>query len=252
VQERSEPVTIVSTLQMELQDAGQYVATGSPNLEEWVQRELNNIIPKVLFGMKSIDPSSFKSKEADIKEYMEKQAKSIGYSLRALLYVPNLEQTPIEKNFVDVPGTLFTNKIDQAGAKLEIYATVRIQNIKDIEIYLNQQQDIKQLMREAILKETKRFFRSIEPEDFYIRFGFSVDGEKAFEQNFIELPPERLSHEVEEVKNRPNSKKGVVGETYIDGDIQDAEVISFNKPAQTPQSKETETEKNKLNGWDHL
>jgi adenylate kinase family enzyme len=262
VQERSEPVTIVSTLLMELQDAGQYVAMGSPNLEEWVQRELDNIIPKELFGMKYIDLLlSFKPKEADIKGYMEKQAKSIGYSLRALLSVPNLEQLKHLKNFdIDVPGTLFPNKIDQAEAKLEIYATVRIQNLKDIETYLNQQQDIKQLMKEAIRNETKRFLRSIKPEDFYMRFGFSVDGEKGVEQNFIELPTERLSHEfkaVEEVKNRSKSKNGVEGETHIDGDIEDAEVISFNKPAQSPQSKKTETEKNKpdgtgIIGWDHL
>jgi hypothetical protein len=197
VQERSEPVTIVSTLQMELQDAGQYVATGTPNLEKWVQRELDNIIPRVLFGMKYIDLLlSFQPKEADIKDYMEKQAKSIGYSLRALLSVPNLEQLKLLKNFdIDVPGTQFPTKIDQAEVKLEISVTVRIQNLKDIEIYLNQQQDVKQLMREAILNETKRFLRSIEPEGFYMRFGFTVEGEKGVEQNLIELLTEKLSNE---------------------------------------------------------
>jgi len=198
VQERPEPVTIVSTLQMELQDAGQYVATDTPNLEKWVQRELDNIIPKVLFGMKYIDLLlSFKPKEADIKDYMEKQAKNIGYSLRALLSVPNLEQLKLLKNFdINVPGTTpFSTKIDQAEVKLEISATVRIQNLKDIEIYLNQQQDVTKLMTEAILNETKRFLRSIEPEDFYMHFGFTVDGEKGVEQNLIELLTEKLSNE---------------------------------------------------------
>jgi hypothetical protein len=195
--ERSEPVTIVSTLQMELQNAGQYVKAGAPKLENWVQKELDNIIPKVLFGTKYIDMLlAFKPREAEIKNKMTARAESIGYSLWILISVPNLEPLALLKNFdIDVPGTLFPTKIDQAEVKLEISVTARIQNLKDIEKYLNQQQDVKQLMKEAILNETRRFLRAVEPEDFYIRFSFSPDGEKGVEQKLIDLLTDKLSDE---------------------------------------------------------
>jgi len=179
------PVTIKNHVQMSLQDYGLYKRTGSQNLESWIQENLEEIIHQVLFGKKYIDLLiGFDPLKEQIKQRLSVRASSIGYNIKQLITIPNLEQYEWLENFrLELEGS-FETKVPRFPVRLGIVVVARIPHLLDVEFYLNRRQNVPDKMKDLILDQTRQTLHGIEPERFYMQFyycdpeeGMSVERE---------------------------------------------------------------------------
>jgi hypothetical protein len=194
VQQYPNPIIINNKVQMILKDYASYMAAKSPDLKAWLQEKLDRFIPQLLFDSKYIDLIiRFQPIEQQIKKVLSQEAKAIGYEIKQLVTVPDLEPIKWKESFpIDTQGT-FETKLPNVHVKLHIVVTTRINRLEEIEHYLNRQQNVPKLMEEKVLDVTRQFLHKIEPERFYMRFSFTdKDGEKPVETELIDLITEEL------------------------------------------------------------
>lgn len=176
-----EPVTIKNKLQMELQNVVSYKRRRSPEIDSWVTRNLEQVIPKALFGVKYIDLLiNFSTPKKTIIEDMKKRAHRIGYHIKQLITVPDLEPLQLLKPFsiiIDGEETFSTNN-SRHKVKLGLHIRTKIKNLEDIKDHLNRQADVKGEMKDAVLDEMAHYLRSVDPKHFYVHFHSSDDRKK--------------------------------------------------------------------------
>lgn len=174
IQQYPDPVVIKNSVQMIVSDLGRYRANGAPPLEEWVEKKLKRVIHELLFDAKYINLLlDFEPLEEGIKRRLSAEAESIGYGLKQLITVPDLEPLKWLKSFGIEVEESFETQSPGVKVKLKLFATVRIQNLRDIRSYLDNRQNVPKLMKELIVRETRRLLHTIDPERFYMRFSFT-------------------------------------------------------------------------------
>jgi hypothetical protein len=190
VQHYPNPIIINNKVQMILEDYARYKANKSPNLSAWLQEKLDRYIPQLLFDAKYIDLLiRFGPIEREIRDALSEEAKALGYDIKQLITVPDLEPIKWKENFTIDPQGTFETKISNVHVKLHIVITTRINNLEDIEQDLNWQRNVPNLMEETVLNEVRQYLHKIEPERFYMRFNFTDKKEekKSVETELIEL-----------------------------------------------------------------
>lgn len=171
VQGYPEPILVQNRLYMQPQDIGKYRAAQSPNLETWVNGKLESIVKPLMLPKKYIDILlNFEPIAKTIKAKINEAANAIGYQVTHIVSAPNLEPLKLQENFIIEKEDTFATKDARVNVKLSISVTIKIQNLVDIENYLNRQLDVKELMKEAIYNATRDYLNKIEPERFYMRF----------------------------------------------------------------------------------
>jgi hypothetical protein len=164
-------IEIKNTVQMSLQDYALYKRSRARNLRSWLEENLAAIIGQELFGKRYIDLLlDFEPLEQRIKDSLSQRAEAIGYNIKQLITVPNLEPYEWLENFpVEVEGS-FQTSATRFPVRLQIIVVARIKNLHDIETYLNRRQNIPGLMRDLIHRETTHALHTVDPERFYMRF----------------------------------------------------------------------------------
>lgn len=192
-----DPVVIKNSVQMIVSDLGRYRANGAPPLEDWVKKKLDRVIHELLFDAKYINLLlDFEPREEEIKHRLGAEAESIGYGLKQLITVPDLEPLSWLKSFQIEVEDSFETQSPGVKVKLKLVATVRIQDLRDIRSYLDHRQDVPELMKELIVRETRRFLHTIDPERFYMRFSFTdIENELAVHDALIETIRDALEKE---------------------------------------------------------
>lgn len=167
-------VPIKNHVQMSLQDYGLYKRTGSLNLDSWIEENLEEIIHQVLFGKQYLDLLiKFDPLKEEIKQRLSLRANSIGYSIKQLITIPNLEQYDWLENFtLEVAGS-FETKTPRFPVSLGVVVVTRIRHLQDVETHLNRRQNVPDLMKALILEQTRQALHGIEPERFYMQFSYS-------------------------------------------------------------------------------
>jgi len=168
------PVIINNRVEMILREAGQYMSAQAPPLKEWVQEQLDRIVPHVLFKARYIDVLiRFPEYEKAIKERLSVRADEIGYEVEHLVTIPDLEPITWMEPFSMEPSGSFETKQPKVYVKLQFAVIARIPNLATVEKYLTRNQHIPRLMEDAILQTVRQCMHSIEPERFYMRFNYS-------------------------------------------------------------------------------
>lgn len=184
IQEYPKPVTIKNTLQMILEDIGKYKACQSPRLNLWAKESLERIIHESLFDARYIDLLiNFEQREQEIKTQMSKKAQAIGYRIKYLITVPDIEHRKLRENFtIDTEGS-FATKFSDVLVKLQIVVVARVNDLTSVKKYFNRQDDVISLMRETFLAEARQYLHTIDPEVFYMDFFHSrTAGERSVEK----------------------------------------------------------------------
>jgi len=197
VQQYPNPIIINNKVQMILKDIAKYKAAKSPDLRAWLQDKLGQVIPQLLFDAKYINLLiSFQPLKETIEKALRDEAEAIGYALKQLITIPDLEPIKWKENFtIDTEGT-FETRLSNVHVKLHIVVTARINNLEEIETYLNRQQNVPKLMEEAILSTTRQYLHGVDPERFYMGFSFPYkDGVESVEKELVDLIKRELEKE---------------------------------------------------------
>lgn len=176
------PVNVRNVVHMDLQDSARYRISGSPDLSEWVKKELDIAVNAELFGASYMDLLlCFEPLGEKVVTRMRLAANRIGYRLRQLATVPELE--PYDwLNYFEVKTEsaeeLFETKELRFPVQLKIVVNTKLNNLKSVESYLKSRSHIPTEIKNEVLKVTAQFLRSISPERYYVRFDqTSVEGE---------------------------------------------------------------------------
>jgi hypothetical protein len=176
ITENSPATMITSKVLLELQDAAKYEIAGSPNLYQWVKEHLEAALRRELFNATYLDLLlRFDSFKKPVLQSMSQEASLIGYDIKHLITDPNMEPKIWLKG-IEIKTTEteeeFETKVSKFPVRLSILVNTRIKDLKGVEQYLNPLQDVPALMKKAILDETARFLRTVDPKTFHL--GFSV------------------------------------------------------------------------------
>jgi hypothetical protein len=179
LREYPKPVVIQNKVQMLLQDVACYKSSNSPDLRDWLQRNLDRIVRQFTFGKKYIDVLiRFEPIEKQIKQAMRNEAKTIGYQVEQLITVPDLEPIRWKDPFpLNVSGA-FETQTSRFEVNVQFLVTARIPDLNSVEEYLNREQNVPKLMEEEILSAVSQLLHSVHPERFYMRFFHSPDAGK--------------------------------------------------------------------------
>jgi hypothetical protein len=194
IKDYPQTVLVENTVQMVLKDVAKYLAHGSPDLRDWNQKILQQVISERLLEKNCTELlSTLPQVEQNIKKFMDVEAEAIGYSFKQLITVPNLEALDWQEPFtLNVPG-FFETKFIGFAVNLQIAVTACIPDFSGIASYVNRGKNVPALMKQAILEKTREFLHTVDPERFYIRFSFTEDNnEKTVEQELIEKISETL------------------------------------------------------------
>ncbi len=209
------PIKVINTLQMELENIGKYSAEvtgkklpvdreGKPDLESWVKSKLETIIKPLLLEKEYVDILlDFEPQGSETKNYsklvldsMGDAAKSIGYSVKHIVSIPDLEPFKLKGNCTLQTGERdYATKDAKVSVKLNTVAIAKIENLRKVRSYLNPEIPLQGQMETAIHEATSRYLNSIEPERFYMRFSsFNEElGEnKSVEQELVDIITKEL------------------------------------------------------------
>lgn len=178
---QQEEVRIKNRVRMTLESFEQYIEKGSPDLQEWVKYHLDSAIRDVLFNETYLNVVvNFSPIEKNIKDEVAKQAKAIGYAVKHIASVPEMEPLKLTKYFsTEVERDDFETK--QSGVKvgLNVVVDAKIDDLEKIQGYINPRfkfDDFQYEMERAIEGAVRSFLHTVEPERFYMQF-FSVEKE---------------------------------------------------------------------------
>jgi hypothetical protein len=193
VQKYPESIEIKNTVLFELNNLAKYRENSAPDLGKWLDAALNRVITDVLFDATYIDLLvNFQPKEKEIENRLREEARNIGYDIRQLIAIPDLEPIKWKENFSISPEGIFETSEAKVHVRLRIEITARINDLKQVEGYLNQRQDVPKLMEEVIIRRMRRYLHSVKPDRFYMRFYVTNLDEKVVEKELIEQVHEEL------------------------------------------------------------
>jgi len=212
VQEFPKRITIKNHARMTRIDVAIYRSKESPKLSEWLTEKLNQIIPDTLFYEKYIDLlSAFRRPDNDddddgknlkkqIRDRLREDALKIGYDLKYLTTIADVEPLRWLEPFSIVVGGRFESKISNFFVEVSIPVTLRLVTLEDDHIrnLINRQEDIPELMRAKAHDVTSQFLHTIDPERFFTTFSFAnadkYEGAKAIEDDLISLITDALTN----------------------------------------------------------
>jgi len=173
VREYPQQIEITNKVLLLLKDLALYRSKGSPELDGWLRRTLEAVIPRVLFEARYIDLLiRFEPWAERIKEALGGEAAAIGYEIRHFITVPDLDPIRLREPFLLEPVGTFETRLRNVEAKVQVVVNVRIPDLERIEPLLNRREDVRALMEEAALAALRERLHAIDPERFYMRFGF--------------------------------------------------------------------------------
>lgn len=175
-------VVIKNVLEVEpnRQASGEYLREGIvkykkakiSDIKEWFKDKLEKTIHRYLFDFSYVDVL-LKYDSQSIKDQLEKDAQSIGYSIRLISTVPDLKPLKLRtEGFRFEADETFSTKQNSVKIKLGIDVRGKIENLESIKDILNDpQNDVNNLIAKEIIDSIKRILQKAEPSDFYAQEG---------------------------------------------------------------------------------
>lgn len=196
-------VVIKNVLEVEpnRQASGEYLREGIvkykkakiADIKEWFKDKLEKTIHRYLFDFSYVDVL-LKYDSQSIKEQLEKNAQSIGYSIRLISTVPDLKPLKLRtEGFRFEADETFPTKQNSVKIKLGIDVHGKIENLESIKHILNdpKNDDVDILIGKEVLDSIKRVLHEIEPADFYAQAGLI-----AYNYNYNYSPEEAIKDKI--------------------------------------------------------
>ena len=194
-------IIVKHDLLMTLDDLGKYRTAKIDDLETWFKEKVKTITQTTLLEQRYADLIlDFDSDEAqieyDIKKAVELEAKSIGYAIKHLFVIPNLDPIIIKREGIsfEETGDFFTYDA-RVRVRLSIVVEAEINRLEKLKNYLHPQTNLLEEFRKVVSEQTRLIIHKIDPERFYMRFWPSVDNpnEVSVEQQLREGISDKLT-----------------------------------------------------------
>ncbi|WLE95788.1 MAG: hypothetical protein QTN59_14010 [Candidatus Electrothrix communis] len=169
IKECPRPIDIEHRVLLSLTDISKYRAAKITSLEDWVKSKLERITEAAFFERSYVD-ILLEFNPHEIKRTMEREAESIGYTIRHLTAIPDLEPLKLKDGFKIESEEEFVTHDSRVKVKLQLIVKGAIQDLRGIEEYLNPQIDISEKIRSTVVEETEQLIHKVDPERFYMHY----------------------------------------------------------------------------------
>ena len=180
IRECDDKIEVHHRLMLSLVDLGRFRSSRISDLEVWTQRRLDRITRDTLFDTTYLD-LLLDFGPGEIKERMENEAAAIGYAVKQMTVIPDLEPLTWKDGInVDHSGQYVTHD-SRVEVRLNVVVAGRILDLKNKRLtrYLTPKSPILDDIELSVERETQQLMHDIDPERFYMRFQFSdVPGEQ--------------------------------------------------------------------------
>jgi hypothetical protein len=194
VNNNSYKIKVNHILRLTLIDLGKYFSSGVKNLDSWLESELKRFTQDYIFE-KEFTELVVNFDEKEIKENMKKEVEKIGFEVKQLTTVPDLQKIlPKYIEFEIGDQHQFPTK-RELNVKINVFVSGKVMNISRLQGLLSPKttaETLQKKMKEAVLGVAKRFIRALEPEDFYMRFEITSDGAESESEKLESLIKEKL------------------------------------------------------------
>ena len=172
--ESTEPIKLKISVLMNPEDATRYRAKGSKPLAKWLQQNLEEVVPTVLFRFTYVDLLlDFRPAKQKIIEEMNRRAGTIGYKIEQLMTLISMEPLKWRKGFdisiKNTPGApnaaMFETSVAGVYVGLEVHLTARVKDLREITHYLTS--DLPQKVKEKIFWLVQNTLHATDPQQFY-------------------------------------------------------------------------------------
>lgn len=178
----SESITVEHKLLLSIDDLGKFKASRITDIDEWARKELDKATQSVFFD-KTYAEIILEFDPDEIRNDIRSKAQLVGYSVKQLIIIPNLEPLKLRDGFIIDHKGKFATHDSRVEVGLNVVISGAIRNLKELGMYLTPKTKILDDIEEAISKEVQKLMHGIEPERFYMRFNFSdIEGETPVEQ----------------------------------------------------------------------
>lgn len=207
--EYPDPIKIKVSALMVPTNRAVYLTKGAPRLDEWLERNLREVINEVLFGVPYVDLLlDFKDLKKKIDDLMSQRAMKIGFDVKHLMTILFLEPFEWLKR-IDIEikcagatsgqssEALFETSLSDFYVGLEIFLTARVKDLRGIARYLSTKQSVPKRMKEEIVRMVRTTMHGTDPERFYMRYSEPDNEKYPNEQAFEEELREKIESLVE-------------------------------------------------------
>jgi hypothetical protein len=173
-----EPVQVRTEVLLELVDRGRYERAQSPDLKKWAAAEVEDAVTRSLFGVTYTDLcQSYEEKKAEVERRMKARAATIGYDLKQLVTITDLQLDVLRRPFPVAFKDEFATSEAKLSVGLEVNVSVVVPHPAQIASLLDRRVDVKQQIRGTLLERVRQELHQISPESFYMEFEKSTHGE---------------------------------------------------------------------------
>ncbi|MGE5341252.1 MAG: hypothetical protein ACM3SY_07195 [Candidatus Omnitrophota bacterium] len=182
ISDYSPRIEVEHKLLLQLGDLGMFKATPIPmSIEEWVEETLNTITKNELFYQRYVDilldfvqedPEKQRTLKK-IKEQMQRQASTVGYTVKHLIVKPNIKILDLTF-MVEIKEEVFSTLINRVNVTLGIVVQGKLTDLSKLHDYITPDKIIEKEMEHMILLEAKKLMHTIDPQEFYMPFKGSV------------------------------------------------------------------------------
>jgi len=173
IQDAEDRITVIHRLVMSVRDFSKFRAARIGDLDAWAREKLERISRTVLFDKRYLDILLGAGPE-EIRRQMELEAEAIGYALKQMVVIPDLEPLRWKDGLdVEIADAIFATADSRVEVKLDIVMSGKIVDLRDERLARHltpQARDIREDIAERVTREVEAVLHKIDPERFYMRF----------------------------------------------------------------------------------
>jgi len=170
IKDSKEAIKVENRVIMSLFDLGKFRQQNVDNIQRWVYTRLDKIVQDIFFERTRIDLlDTLEDDRIIIKDKLAELAKSIGFNVKHLAFLPDLDELDLLRGF-DVESDIqrFKTQDSRVDIELELKIYAKAKKIKDIREYLNDGADkFKNRVQSVALKVVEKTTRELQPAEIY-------------------------------------------------------------------------------------
>jgi hypothetical protein len=170
-QDYPETVRVQTAALLQLADLGAYVRAHAPDLAAWTEREVERAVIESLFGETYTNLClHYEEKKAEIERRMRERATMIGYELKQLVTITNLQLEILRHPFSIRVEDEFATKLAELKVGLEVEASILLSHPGEVAALLDRRVEVRAYISDALRNRLRETFHHVDPERFYMRF----------------------------------------------------------------------------------
>ena len=186
---RDREVDLICTMVMNLTDQRRFRMAQITDIDQWLKSKLERIAQNILIE-KTFVQFLQKFDDSEIQKKLSEEVLQIGYTMKQLISVPNLEVLDLLNGFTfntengNTAGSpiLYNTRDRRLPVSLDVIVKGKVSSFEGmIAEHLKPQTDLLDVMRKQVIETIRHFIQGITPERFYLHFSSKFKGEIAFE-----------------------------------------------------------------------